>query len=230
MFFFPAAQVAETEGSFTNTQRMLQWHFKAADPPGDCRTDLWFTYQLGERLKRLYADSTLPRDQGFKNLIWDFEPDGPDREHGSRASRTSTRSCRRSTATTPAAGKHLAGFGDLKDDGSTTCASWIYCGVFPAPDRNLAASKEPDPPGIAGVAPNWGFAWPANRRLLYNRASADLRRAAVERAEEVGLVGRRSSGPATTCRTSRSPSRPTRRADPDGIGLDGSLRQPTRSS
>ena len=59
------------EGSFTNTQRLLQWHDKAADPPGDCRTDLWFTYQLGMRLKKLYADSTLPRDQGFKNLTWD---------------------------------------------------------------------------------------------------------------------------------------------------------------
>ena len=55
VFFFPAAQVAETEGTFTNTQRMLQWHFKAAEPPGDCRTDVWFTYQLGKRLKKLYA-------------------------------------------------------------------------------------------------------------------------------------------------------------------------------
>ena len=66
VFFFPAAQVAEYEGSFTNTQRMLQWHFKAADPPGDCRTDLWFTHQLARRLKTLYAPSSLPRDQGFK--------------------------------------------------------------------------------------------------------------------------------------------------------------------
>ena len=75
VFFFPSAQVAETEGSFTNTQRMLQWHFKAADPPGHCRSDLWFTHQLALRLKQLYADSDLPRDQGFKNLTWDFEPD-----------------------------------------------------------------------------------------------------------------------------------------------------------
>src|SRR6266566_9803566 len=70
VFFFPAAQVAETEGTFTNTQRMLQSHFKAAEPPGDCRTDVWFTYQLGKRLKKLYADSQAPRDQGFKNLLF----------------------------------------------------------------------------------------------------------------------------------------------------------------
>ena len=77
MFFFPAAQVAETEGTFTNTQRMLQWHFKAAEPPGDCRTDVWFTYQIGKRLKRMYADSTAARDQGFKNLTFDYEHEDP---------------------------------------------------------------------------------------------------------------------------------------------------------
>src|SRR5216684_2327388 len=83
VFFFPAAQVAEYEGSFTNTQRMLQWHFKAADPPGDCRTDLWFTHQLARRLKTMYANSTLPRDRGFKNLVWEYDSDDPrERERG----------------------------------------------------------------------------------------------------------------------------------------------------
>jgi formate dehydrogenase major subunit len=77
VFFFPAAQVAETEGTFTNTQRMMQWHFKAAEAPGDCRTDVWFTYQLGKRLKKLYADSQAPRDQGFKYLTFDYEHEDP---------------------------------------------------------------------------------------------------------------------------------------------------------
>src|SRR5207249_7357102 len=75
VFFLPAAAVAEMEGSFTNTQRLVQWHEKAADPPGDARSDFWFTYYLGTRLKKLYADSTLPRDQGFKNLVWNYDPD-----------------------------------------------------------------------------------------------------------------------------------------------------------
>src|SRR5262249_42887013 len=82
-FVLPSAQVAEYEGSFTNTQRMIQWHFKAVDPPGDCRTDLWLTHQLAARLKRMYAASTQPRDRGFKNLTWDFESDDPHaRERG----------------------------------------------------------------------------------------------------------------------------------------------------
>src|SRR2546421_3459829 len=73
VFFFPAAQVAEYEGTFTNTQRMLQWHFKASDPPGDCRPDLWLTHQLARRLKTMYADSTLPRVRGFKSLVWQLD-------------------------------------------------------------------------------------------------------------------------------------------------------------
>jgi formate dehydrogenase major subunit len=172
VFFFPAAQVAETEGTFTNTQRLLQTHYKAAEGPGDCRTDAWFTYQLGKRLKRLYADSQAPRDQGFKNMTFDFEHEDPkERQIGEPSAMKLLKEINGYYSSDPA--RHVAGFADLKDDGSTTCASWIYSGVFPAPDRNLAASKEPDPVGQPGAHLNWGFAWPANRRLLYNRASAD---------------------------------------------------------
>jgi formate dehydrogenase major subunit len=173
VFFFPAAQVAETEGTFTNTQRMLQWHFKAAEAPGDCRTDVWFTYQLGKRLKKLYADSQAPRDQGFKNLIFDYEHENArEREIGDPDPKKLLKEMNGYFSADPA--RHVPGFAALADDGSTTCASWIYSGVFPAPDRNLAARKQPDPPGQPGAHLNWGFAWPANRRLLYNRASADL--------------------------------------------------------
>ena len=172
VFFFPAAQVAETEGSFTNTERMLQWHFKAAEAPGDCRSDPWFTYQLGKRLKKLYADSREPRDQGFKNLIWDYEPDHAETVPGEPGVEKILKEINGYFTDDPA--RHLEGFQQLKDDGSTTAASWIYCGVFPAPGRNLAARKEPLPPGYEGAYSNWGYSWPANRRVMYNRASADL--------------------------------------------------------
>jgi formate dehydrogenase major subunit len=173
VFFFPSAQVAETEGTFTNTQRMLQWHFKAAEAPGDCRTDVWFTYQLGRRLQKLYASSATPRDAGFRNLIFDYEHDDPhERARGEPDAHKLLKEVNGFYSDDP--GRHLATFADLKDDGSTTCASWIYCGVFPAPGDNRAASREPDPPGVPGAHLKWGFAWPANRRLLYNRASADL--------------------------------------------------------
>jgi formate dehydrogenase major subunit len=158
VFFFPAAQVAETEGTFTNTQRMLQSHFKAAEAPGDCRTDVWFTYQLGKRLKKMYADSQAPRDQGFRNLVFDYESeDAREREIGEPDVTKLLKELNGYYSDDPA--KHVPGFAALADDGSTTCASWIYSGVFPAPDRNLAARKQPDPPGQRGAQLNWGYAW-----------------------------------------------------------------------
>jgi formate dehydrogenase major subunit len=173
VFFFPSAQIAEMEGSFTNTQRMLQWHYKAAEAPGDCRSDSWFTYQLGRRLKKLYADSTAPRDECFNRLVFDYEHDeASERQRGEPDAKKLLKEINGFMTDDP--GKHIASFGDLKDDGSTTCASWIYCGVFPAPNQNRAASKKPDPPGQPGAQLGWGYAWPANRRIMYNRCSADL--------------------------------------------------------
>jgi formate dehydrogenase major subunit len=180
VFFFPSAQVAETEGSFTNTQRMLQWHFRATDPPGQCRSDLWFTHQLALRLKSLYARSDLPRDQGFKNLRWEFDPDPPraafplpgvTRIMGEPDAQRVLREMNGYQTDQP--DQQLAGYDELKDDGSTTCASWIYCGVFPAPGQNLAAVRISSPPEARGSLLTWGWTWPANRRLIYNRASAD---------------------------------------------------------
>jgi formate dehydrogenase major subunit len=185
IFFFPSAQVAEYEGSFTNTFRMLQWHNKAAEPPGDCRSDLWFTHQLAKRLKALYADSTAPRDAGFKHLTWDFDSDPAGAPPGGTPPPGTSqhmagepdglkilREINGYYTGTPS--RHLAGFGDLKDDGSTTCASWIYCGVFPAPGQNRSANRQADMPGQRGAHLGWGYTWPANRRIMYNRASADL--------------------------------------------------------
>ena len=218
VFFFPAAQVAETEGTFTNTQRMLQSHFKAAEAPGDCRTDVWFTYQLGKRLKKMYADSQAPRDLGFRNLIFDYESeDAREREIGEPDVTKLLKELNGYYTDDPA--KHLPGFAALADDGSTSCANWIYSGVFPAPDRNLAARKQPDPPGQRGAQLNWGYAWPANRRLLYNRASADPSgKPWSERKKWVWWDGAKWTGYDVPDFTATKP--PTAKPLPGGIGLD----------
>jgi formate dehydrogenase major subunit len=218
VFFFPAAQVAETEGTFTNTQRMLQTHFKAAEPPGDCRTDVWFTYQLGKRLKKMYADSQAPRDQGFKNLTFEYEHEDPkERAIGEPSPTKVLKELNGYYTADPA--KHVSGFAALADDGSTTCASWIYSGVFPAPDKNLAASKQPDPPGQPGAHLHWGFAWPANRRLMYNRASADPDgKPWSERKKWVWWDGAKWTGlDVPDFAVTKAPSA---KAQPGGIGLD----------
>ena len=169
VFFLPAAHNAEGEGSFTNTHRLLQWHEKAQDPPGDARTDLWFTHHLARRLKDLYAGSTLPRDQGFLNLTWTYDPlPGEVQNWRIKDEPSALQVLKEINGYDATNGNHLSGFGALKDDGSTACGNWIYSGVFPAPDRNRAADRKPD----NYVSPNWGFNWPANRHVMYNRASA----------------------------------------------------------
>ena len=218
VFFFPSAQVAELEGSFTNTQRMLQWHFKAADPPGDCRSDAWFTYQLGLRLKKLYTQSSHLRDQGIRNLVWDYDPVVPENIPGEPDVEKVLKEINGFHTDNP--DQHLTGFAELKDDGSTTCASWIYCGVFPSLDRNLSKRREPDPPTVIGAHLNWGWAWPANRRVLYNRASADLDgRPWSERKKWIWWDGEKWTGYDTPDFVINK--KPDALADPKRIGLDG---------
>ncbi len=172
VFYLPATQVAELEGTFTNTQRLLQFHHKAAEAPGDCRSDTWFSYELGKRLKKLYANSTLPRDEGWKNVVWDYEhEDEAERKKGEPSALKILKEINGFFTEDPA--RHCVGFGDLKEDGSTTCGSWIYSGVYPAVGKLLADRRTPDPPGKPGAHLEWGWAWPANRRVMYNRASAD---------------------------------------------------------
>ena len=171
VFFFPSSQVAECEGSFTNTQRLLQWHSRALNPPEQCRSDLWFTYQLGLRLKKIYETSNRPQDQGIRNLVWRYDPIEPPEIQGEPDAEKILKEINGYKTENPE--YHLSGSNELNDDGSTTCASWIYCGVFPAPNQNLSKRRQPDPPGTVGAHLNWGWSWPANRRVLYNRASAD---------------------------------------------------------
>jgi formate dehydrogenase major subunit len=166
IFLMPASISGEKAGSFTNTHRLLQWHDKVVDAPGDSRSELWFTYHLGRRLKELYAGSERPEDAPIRALHWDYPTDGegePDAEAVLREINGYTWPGR----------EQISSFGDLKDDGSTACGCWIYSGVFPEQGRNLSRSRKPDGPEGPGTHLGWGFAWPDNRRTLNNRASAD---------------------------------------------------------
>jgi len=149
----------------------VQWHEKALDPPGDARTDVWWTVQLGNRLKKMYEGSNDPKDAGIKNLLWDFMPDKP-LENTKIEGEPDVMKVLKEINGYDNTGKLLPGFAALKDDGTTTAASWIYSGIYPAADQNRAASRKPDPHLKPGTHLGWGFAWPANRRIMYNRASA----------------------------------------------------------
>ena len=165
VFFFPAATHVEKDGSFTQTQRVAQWHFEAITPPADCRSELHFAYHLGKRLKELYADSTDPKDQPIKDLAWDYPL------HADRQEPSAEAVLAEVNGYTVADRKPINGFVDLKKDGSTACGCWIYSGIY-AGGVNRAANKNPAKDHY-GYGHDWGFAWPANRRVLYNRAAAD---------------------------------------------------------
>jgi formate dehydrogenase major subunit len=165
VFFFPAAAHTEKDGSFTNTQRLLQWHHKAVEPPGDCRSELHFIYHLGRRLRELYADSTDPKDRALLDLTWDYPTHGVTNEPSAEAV------LREINGYTCSDGKVVNGYTDLKDDGSTACGCWIYSGIYKDGRNQCANRKSRDEQDW--VAKDWGWAWPHNRRTLYNRASAD---------------------------------------------------------
>ena len=166
VFFFPAAAHTEKDGAFTNTQRLLQWHHKAIDPPQDCRSDLDFIYHLGKRLKRLYErEYDQRRNWPIRDLTWTYPTHGPREEVYAEAV------LKEINGYTVADQRPVEGFTALKDDGSTACGCWIYSGCY-RDGINLPARRKPHWEQN-WVASEWAWAWPHNRRILYNRASAD---------------------------------------------------------
>ncbi len=184
VFFFPAASHVEKSGTFTQTQRMLQWHHKAVEPPGDCRSDLQFFYELGRKLKERLADSTDPRDRPIQDLTWDYSVD----EHGEPSAEDVLREINGFHLTGDKAGQPLSSYTEMKPDG-------IDIGRLLDLHRRLRRRREPVRAaqararaelgragvglGVAGQSPH--AVQPRVRRP---------RRQAVERAQGVRLVGR----------------------------------------
>ncbi|NUO35536.1 MAG: molybdopterin-dependent oxidoreductase [Dermatophilaceae bacterium] len=167
VFFMPAAAHTEKSGSFTQTQRMLQWHHKAVAPPGDAQSELEFFYELGKRVREILADSDDPRDRPLLDLTWDYPLDA-DGEIDAEAVLAEVNGRH---LTGDKAGQPLSSYTEMKADGSTDGGCWIYTGVY-ADGKNMAANRRPGREQDL-TALDWGWAWPANRRILYNRASAD---------------------------------------------------------
>lgn len=166
VFLMPGSLAGEKAGSFTNTHRLIQWHDKVVEGPGDSRSELWFIYHLGRRLKELHATGTRAEDAAIRALAWEYPVD----EKGEPDPEAVLREINGSSWPE---GRLVEGFKELKDDGSTACGCWIYAGVFPGEGRNLSRAREADGPDGPGTHLGWGFAWPDNRRTLNNRASAD---------------------------------------------------------
>ena len=162
VFLFPAAGTAEKSGTFTNTQRLLQHRNKGPKPPGQARSDTWFVYHLGRRIKEKVKNDARLRNQGINALTWDYPTVGEEREP------VVANILKEINGYTWPERKQLKHIQELKKDGSTACGAWIYCGVYPDENRNLANQRNPK--DLLGHG--WGFAWPNDCRIIYNRASA----------------------------------------------------------
>ena len=172
-FFLPSATVLEKDGTMVNTNRMLQWHDKAIEPAGASKSDLYLIYQLGMRLKTLYANSTDVKDRPILDLTWEYpHEEEHERKKGEPSAAKVLQEINGYKVELGKRGyecEQVATFADLQADGTTACGAWIFCGVFPDKTTNRARNRTKDDWTSLG----WGFAWPANRRMLYNRASAD---------------------------------------------------------
>ena len=177
VFLLPAADFAEKDGTFTNSARWIQWKWKALDPPGQAKSDQEILARLFLAVRDLYKKEGGALPESVTNLSWSYtnpvEPDLSDvlKEINGKALEDLP-DPKDKTKTLKTAGQQVDGFGQLQADGSTMCGNWLHSGVFTEAGNNAQRRSTADPTGL-GMYHNWGFSWPANRRIMYNRASAD---------------------------------------------------------
>ncbi len=177
VFRFPSTCFAEEDGSLTNSGRWLQWHWKGAEPPGEAKGDPEIIAQLFMRMKAAYVKEGGAFPDPIVNLSWPYlQPTNPSaeelaKEYNGKALADVT-DPKDATKVLAKAGEQLSGFGLLRDDGSTSSGCWIYAGAWTQAGNQMARRDNADPYGI-GQTLAWAWAWPANRRVLYNAASCD---------------------------------------------------------
>ena len=178
VFQLPTTCFAEEEGSLANSGRWLQWHWAGGSAPGESRHDTWIMAQIFLRLKKLYATEGGTYPDPILDLTWNYaDPEEPTPEELAKEVNGSALAdqfdAKDPTKLLTAKGKLVVNFSQLKNDGSTACGCWIYSGQWNENGNNMARRDNADP-GNMGTFLNWTFAWPVNRRVLYNAASCDM--------------------------------------------------------
>ena len=163
VLYLPSTHWIERDGSFTNSGRWAQWKEKAIEPPAGVKSDTWILSELFWRVKELYAKEGGAYHEPIRYMTWDYlNPRSP----------TLTELAKEINGRDLTTGKQLASFGQLREDGTTTSGNWLYCGSYPKAGNLMARRNTEDPTGL-GMHHDWAFSRPLNRRVLYNRASAD---------------------------------------------------------
>jgi len=174
----PTTCFAEDEGSLTNSGRWLQWHWAGGTPPGEAKPDTWIMAQIHLRLKALYEKEGGPVADPILKLDWRYKnPGDPTAEELAKEingyATSDVADPADPTKIVVGRGQQVPGFSVLRDDGSTACGCWIYSGCFTEAGNQMARRDTSDPDDT-GAFSKWAWSWPVNRRILYNRASADL--------------------------------------------------------
>ena len=177
VFLLPAADFAEKDGTFTNSARWMQWKWKAVDPPGQAKSDQEIVARIFLAVRDLYKKNGGALPEAVTNLSWAYtnpvEPDlGEALKEINGKALADIPDPKDKTKTLKTAGQQVDGFGQLQADGSTMCGNWLHSGVYTEAGNNAQRRSTADPSGL-GMYHNWAFSWPANRRIMYNRASAD---------------------------------------------------------
>jgi formate dehydrogenase major subunit len=178
VFELPTTCFAEDTGSLVNSGRWLQWHWAGGTPPGEAKHDTWIMAQIYLRLKALYQKEGGPVPEPIVNLDWSYKdanepsPDELAKELNG-AALEDIMDPNDPTKVVLAKGKQLPGFAAMRDDGKTNGACWIYSGSYTEAGNQMARRDTSDP-DETGAYSKWTWSWPANRRILYNRASADI--------------------------------------------------------
>jgi formate dehydrogenase major subunit len=177
VFLLPAATFAEKDGTFTNSARWLQWKWKALDPPGQAKPDQEILSRMFLAVRELYRKEGGALPEQVSSVTWAYtNPVCPDlaevlREMNGKAV-ADLKDPKDGSKVHKTAGQQLDGFGDLRDDGTTMCGNWLHSGVYTEAGNHAQRRQTADPTGL-GMFHDWAFSWPANRRVMYNRASAD---------------------------------------------------------
>ncbi len=173
----PSTCFAEENGSLTNSGRWLQWHYKGANPPGDAKPDADIMAGIFLKLRELYRKEGGAFPDPILNLTWNYKiaaspsPEELAMEYNGKALADLT-DPKEPTKVVLKKGQQLDGYAQLKDDGSTSCGCWLFSGSWTEKGNMMARRDNYDPSGL-GNTQNWAFSWPANRRIMYNRASCD---------------------------------------------------------
>lgn len=179
VFRLPTTCFAEERGSLVSSSRVLQWHWQGVEPPGKARSDIEIMSELFLRLKQAYVTEGGKFPDPIVNLTWPYaKPSSPTPEELAMEfngkALADVLDPKDPTKVLAKKGEQLGSFGLLRDDGSTASGNWIWCGSWTQAGNQMGRRDNSDPTGIGNTL-NWAWAWPANRRVLYNRASADTK-------------------------------------------------------